>query len=166
MPISIASKSFTIKQQFVTDLKAHSTTNKISKLRKALLIFHAPLDNIVAIDEATRIFVAAKHTKSFITLDKADHLLSDASDVDYVAKTISAWAARYINDDKKESLDVDQGEIFVGEGNHKFLREVSSDDHNWLSDEPAKSGGDNLGPDPYEQLLASLGTCTSMTLRM
>ena len=164
--ISIGGKSLTIKQQFVTDLEAHSKTNKISKLRKALLIFHAPLDEIVTIDEATRIFVAAKHPKSFITLDNADHLLSDASDADYVAKTISAWASRYIDDGTKESQHVDQGELFVGEGNQKFLREVSSDDHNWLSDEPVKMGGDNLGPDPYEQLLASLGTCTSMTLRM
>ena len=164
--INIGGKSLTIKQQFVADLEAQSTTNKISELRKALLIFHAPLDDIVSIDEASRIFIAAKHPKSFITLDKADHLLSDASDADYVANTISAWASRYIDAKAEQSQPVHPGELFVGEGNQKFLREVSSDDHNWLSDEPVKVGGDNLGPDPYEQLLASLGTCTSMTLRM
>ena len=164
--VNVGGKSFHIKQQFVTDLEAQSTTDKIGDLRKALLVFHSPFDKIVPIDEATRIFIAAKHPKSFITLDKADHLLSDASDAEYVANTIAAWATRYVENDSSEPQHIAKGEVLIGEGNHKFLREVATDDHTWLSDEPTSYGGDNLGPDPYEQLLSSLGTCTSMTLRM
>jgi len=164
--ISLGGKAFQIKRQFVEDLQSQATTNKIGKLRKALLILHSPLDKIVPIDEATRIFISAKHPKSFVTLDKADHLLSDAEDTEYVANIIEVWAARYTEHSQTSSRNIEKGEIVVGEGNHKFLREVSSDDHMWLSDEPKSFGGDNLGPDPYEQLLSSLGTCTSMTLRM
>ena len=164
--VNVGGKSFHIQQQFVADLEAQSTTDKISELRKALLVFHSPFDNIVPIDEATRIFIAAKHPKSFITLDKADHLLSDASDSEYVADTIAAWATRYVQSDAPEPPQLNKGEVLIGEGNKKFLREVATDDHTWLSDEPTAFGGDNLGPDPYEQLLSSLGTCTSMTLRM
>lgn len=166
LTVEIGGKSFEIKKQFVDDLNAKSSTSVISDLRKALLVFHSPLDNIVSIEEATHIFVAAKHPKSFITLDKADHLLSDPDDAEYVANAISAWAERYIDINSLDTQSADKGEVLIGEGNHKFLREVSSDDHHWLSDEPKSYGGDNLGPDPYEQLLSSLGTCTSMTLRM
>ncbi|MDW3094666.1 MAG: bifunctional alpha/beta hydrolase/OsmC family protein [Gammaproteobacteria bacterium] len=166
LEVEIGGKSFDIKKQFVDDLNAKSSTSDISKLRKAILIFHSPLDEIVSIEEATRIFVAVKHPKSFITLDKADHLLSDPDDSEYVANTIAAWAERYIQINSLNSHNADKGEVLIGEGNQKFLREVSSDDHHWLSDEPKAAGGDNLGPDPYEQLLSSLGTCTSMTLRM
>ena len=166
VPVTLGPTSFEIQQQFVEDVQARSTTEKISDLRKALLVFHSPIDAVVSIDEATRIFVAAKHPKSFITLDQADHLLSNAKDAEYVANTIAAWAARYTEDGTKQPQPVSQGQLMVDEGNHKFLREVISDDHRWLADEPKAMGGDNLGPDPYEQLLASLGTCTSMTLRM
>ena len=150
----------------MTTLKAQSVENRISKLRKALLIFHAPLDDIVSIEQAGLIFTAAKHPKSFITLDGADHLLSKIEDAQYVANTISAWASRYIDQEPVIPPDVEKGEVSVSEGNHKFLREVSSDDHQWLADEPKRVGGDNLGPDPYEHLLAAVGTCTSMTIRM
>ena len=162
--ISLGGKAFQIKRQFVEDLQSQATTNKIGKLRKALLILHSPLDKIVPIDEATRIFISAKHPKSFVTLDKADHLLSDAEDTEYVANIIEVWAARYTEHSQTSSRNIEKGEIVVGEGNHKFLREVSSDDHMWLSDEPKSFGGDNLGPDPYEQLLSSLRTCMPLKL--
>ena len=164
--VNVGGKPFHIKRQFVDDLEAQSTTDKIGDLRKALLIFHSPFDDIVSIDEATRIFIAAKHPKSFITLDNADHLLSNADDAEYVANTIAAWATRYVKSDTPEAPLIGKGEVLIGEGNKKFLREVATDDHSWLSDEPTSFGGNNLGPDPYEHLLASLGTCTSMTLRM
>ena len=164
--VTLGPTSFDLQHQFVENVQAQSTTEKIGDLRKALLIFHSPMDAVVSIDEATRIFIAAKHPKSFITLDRADHLLSDPGDAEYVAGSINAWAARYIEDDIMQPQSVSKGELIVDEGNHKFLREVISDDHRWLADEPKAMGGDNLGPDPYEQLLSSLGTCTSMTLRM
>lgn len=165
--INIAGKSLTINRDFISDFQAQSVTDKIGQLRKALLIFHSPLDTVVSIDEATKIFMAAKHPKSFISLDKADHLLVNRADVEFVASTISAWATRYISSSQTSTeSDIAKGEIVVGEGNKKFLREIASDDHFWLSDEPETVGGDNLGPDPYEQLLSSLGACTSMTMRM
>ena len=164
--INFGPKVFKIKKQFIDDLNTQSVISKISKLRKAILIMHSPIDRIVSIDEASRIFVAAKHPKSFITLDNADHLLDNVDDAQYVSETIIAWANRYIEKEKNIQNSAQKGEIIVGEGNHKFLREVSSDDHFWWSDEPKAVGGDNLGPDPYEQLLSALGTCTSMTMRM
>jgi len=164
--VDLAGRRFHIKRQFIADLKAQSTENRISRLRKALLVFHSPLDDTVSIEQAGLIFTAAKHPKSFITLDGADHLLSKVGDAQYVANTISAWASRYIDQETATQPSVEKGEINVSEGNHKFLRDVSSDNHQWLADEPKRVGGDDLGPDPYEHLLAALGTCTSMTIRM
>jgi len=164
--VDLAGRRFHIKRQFIADMKAQSTENRISRLRKALLVFHSPLDDTVSIEQAELIFTAAKHPKSFITLDGADHLLSKVGDAQYVANTISAWASRYIDQETATQPSVEKGEINVSEGNHKFLRDVSSDNHQWLADEPKRVGGDDLGPDPYEHLLAALGTCTSMTIRM
>ena len=164
--VNLAGRHFYIKQQFINDLKARSVENQTSKLRKALLIFHSPQDDTVAIDQAGLIFTAAKHPKSFITLDGADHLLSKIEDAQYVANTLSAWASRYISQEIAVPVSVKKGEISVSEGNHKFLREISSDNHQWLADEPKQMGGDDLGPDPYEHLFAALGACTSMTMRM
>jgi len=164
--VDLAGRRFHIKRQFIADLKAQSTENRVSRLRKALLVFHSPLDNTVPIEQAGLIFTAAKHPKSFVALDGADHLLSKVGDAQYVANTISAWASRYIDQESTTQPSVEKGEIYVSEGNYKFLREVSSDNHQWLADEPKQVGGDDLGPDPYEHLLAALGTCTSMTIRM
>jgi putative redox protein len=164
--VNLAGRHFHIKQQFISDLKAQSIEDRISKLHKALLIFHSPQDDTVSIEQARLIFTAAKHPKSFITLDGADHLLSKIEDAQYVANTISAWASRYIDQKSATPPKVRKGEIIVSEGNYKFLREISSDNHQWLADEPKKAGGDDLGPDPYEHLLAALGACTSMTMRM
>lgn len=164
--VNFGPKTFQIKKQFIEDLNSQSDISKISQLKKAILIMHSPVDRIVSIGEASSIFVAAKHPKSFITLDNANHLLDNVDDAQYVSETITAWANRYIEQGKNIQNSAQKGEIIVGEGNHKFLREVSSDDHFWWSDEPKAVGGDNLGPDPYEQLLSALGTCTSMTMRM
>jgi putative redox protein len=164
--VNLAGRHFHIKQQFINDLKAQSVENRTSRLRKALLIFHSPQDDTVAIEQAGLIFSAAKHPKSFITLDGADHLLSKIEDAQYVANTISAWVSRYISQETVTPINVKKGEISISEGNHKFLREISSDNHQWLADEPKQMGGDDLGPDPYEHLLAALGACTSMTMRM
>ncbi|MCZ6887084.1 MAG: bifunctional alpha/beta hydrolase/OsmC family protein [Gammaproteobacteria bacterium] len=165
--VSLAGREFRIQQQFLEDLRSHPLTDRLGDLKKALLVFHAPFDATVAVEQATRIFTAAKHPKSFVSLDSADHLLSKLEDAQYVADTLSAWVQRYLPDTTPaDTPEVPGGQVLVSEGNQRFLREVSSDDHAWVADEPKRVGGDNLGPDPYEHLLAALGTCTSMTLRM
>ena len=126
---------------------------------------HAPLDETVPIEEAEKIYLDARHPKSFVNLDDADHLLTRKQDADYVAQVIAAWAGRYIPT-VSEPARARQGHVLVEEKNHKFTQHISSDSHYWLADEPLAMGGDNMGPDPYEHLLAALGACTAMTLRM
>ncbi|XOV83999.1 MAG: alpha/beta fold hydrolase [bacterium] len=165
--LTVGQRSFPIQQQFVNDLTEAKVTDKLARLKRALLILHAPLDEVVSIDEASKIFQHARHPKSFISLDGADHLVSRPADAEYVADVISAWAKRYIpSSHPHKQTPVAAGQVEVSEANKKFLRQVSTDDHAWVADEPKEAGGDNLGPDPYEHLLAALGTCTSMTLRM
>jgi len=167
--VQLAGRSFTIKKQFLDDLADQYQSEKIASLRKALLVFHSPVDATVSINEAEKIYRQAKHPKSFVSLDDADHLLSKAKDAEYVANTIAAWATRYVA--QPESIEqkagtVDTGHVMVAEKNKQFTRTVISDSHAWLADEPTAVGGQDLGPDPYEHLLAALGTCTSMTIRM
>lgn len=167
--VQLAGRPFTIKKQFLDDLADQYLSEKIARLRKALLVFHSPVDATVSINEAERIYRSAKHPKSFVSLDNADHLLTRARDAEYVATTIAAWASRYIaepaNIGQKASA-VTSGHVMVAEKNRKFTRTVITDSHVWLADEPISAGGADLGPDPYEHLLAALGTCTSMTIRM
>jgi putative redox protein len=165
--VSLAGRDFTIRQQFIDDLQTNPLSETLPRLKKALLIFHAPFDTSVSIDNAGELFVAAKHPKSFISLDGADHLVSRLEDAQYVAETLCTWASRYLDPvAEAPAPDVPGGEVLIAEGNHRFLRQVSTDDHAWVADEPKRVGGNNLGPDPYEHLLAALGTCTSMTIRM
>jgi len=165
--VTLAGRSFRIRRDFVDDVRAQPLTERLSDLGRALLILHAPGDRVVSIDQASALFQVARHPKSFVSLDQADHLLSRAADARYAATVIAAWASRFLPEPAALARPlVTPGEVVAEEGNRRFLREVYSDDHHWLGDEPKGAGGDNLGPDPYEQLLAALGTCTSMTLRM
>jgi len=165
--VSLAGREFRVARQFLEDLRSHPLTDRVAGLKKALLVFHAPFDATVAVEQATQIFTAAKHPKSFISLDSADHLLSKLEDAQYVANAITSWVERYLPDiPATDKPDVPGGEVLIGEGNKRFLCDVTSDDHAWVADEPKRVGGDNLGPDPYEHLLAALGSCTSMTIRM
>jgi putative redox protein len=164
--VTLGMRKFTIKKQFIDDLNSYNN-DYIQKLGKALLVMHAPLDETVSIKEAEKIYIAAKHPKSFISLDGADHLLTKNHDAQYVAATLSTWASRYIDEVKPTNKpSVSPGHILVEELNQKFTQTISSEHHTWLADEPLKVGGDNLGPTPYDHLLAALGACTSMTLRM
>jgi uncharacterized OsmC-like protein/esterase/lipase len=163
--VSLGAREFTVKKQFLDDLR-NQTTDHIKDLNKALLVLHSPVDLTVDISDAEKIYKAAKHPKSFVSLDTADHLLSRAIDSEYVAQTISGWASRYISIPKKDHHSLARGHVLVAEVDHKFQQEIFTDNHHWFADEPTKLGGKNSGPDPYEHLLAALGACTAMTIRM
>jgi putative redox protein len=163
--VSLGSREFTIKKQFLDDLR-NQTTAHIQTLNKALLVLHSPIDLTVDISDAEKIYKAAKHPKSFVSLDTADHLLSKSIDSEYVAQTISGWASRYIPMPEVSVPNLTKGHILVAELDHKFQQEIFSDHHHWYADEPTQVGGKNSGPDPYEHLLAALGACTAMTIRM
>ena len=122
----------------------------IAKLHKALLVMHSPTDDTVGIDNATRIFLAAKHPKSFVSLADANHLLTDRRDAAYVADVIAAWAEHYIGAAVREP-EADLGEaprnVVVQETrNSKFQQTVSIGPHRLLADEPVAAGGEDFRP--------------------
>jgi uncharacterized OsmC-like protein/fermentation-respiration switch protein FrsA (DUF1100 family) len=168
--VSLAGRPFRIKREFLDDVAEHSLMAHVAKLHKALLVMHAPTDDTVGIDNATRIFVTAKHPKSFVSLAGADHLLTNKNDAAYVADVIAAWATRYLDPVAPEQAAV-TGEaprnVVVRETrNSKFQQTISTGPHHLLADEPVAAGGEDSGPGPYDFLLAGLGACTSMTMRM
>lgn len=168
--VDLAGRQFRIKKQFLDDIENKPLADRIGRMRKALLIFHSPVDDIVGIENASAIFQAAKHPKSFVSLDRADHLLGRAADSEYVAAIISAWATRYILEPETARADprptVKDGELLVREDDRKFGQDVFTDRHHLRADEPESYGGADSGPSPYEYLMAGLGACTAMTVRM
>jgi uncharacterized OsmC-like protein/alpha-beta hydrolase superfamily lysophospholipase len=167
--VTLGGRQFRVRRAFLDDIAEQMLTTRIGALHKALLIFHSPTDETVSIDNASRIFLAAKHPKSFISLAGADHLVSRASDAAYVASVIAAWAERYLDMAPDPVLDPDteEGTVLVREtGGGKFQQEIVSGPHRLLADEPVKVGGLDSGPGPYDLLLAALGACTSMTVRL
>jgi uncharacterized OsmC-like protein/alpha/beta superfamily hydrolase len=167
--VTLGGRKFRVRRAFLDDIAEQMLTARIGALHKALLIFHSPTDETVGIDNASHIFLAAKHPKSFISLAGADHLLSRTSDAAYVAGVIAAWAERYLDMAADPVLDPDteEGTVLVREtGVGKFRQEIVSGAHRLLADEPVKAGGLDSGPGPYDLLLAALGACTSMTVRL
>ncbi len=163
--VSLAGRSFSIKRSFVEDAEGQRLEGRIRSLGRALLVMHAPLDDVVGIEHASKIFLAAKHPKSFVSLDNADHLLSGPEAAAYAAGVIVAWAAKYLPADTSMQGDLDH--VMVREtGQGKFQSMVVSGRHRLLADEPTEVGGLDSGPSPYDYLAIALGACTAMTLRI
>lgn len=167
--VQLGGRPFRIRQQFVDDLDKHNVTNTIAELRKALLVMHAPLDEVVEISNASELFVAAKHPKSFVSLDSADHLMSRQQDSHYAGLVLAAWASRYLKpaaaDDSAPVQAIADGVVARTEAG-SFLTQVVAGEHRFVADEPAGVGGTDAGPSPYDYLSAALATCTTMTLKM
>ncbi len=164
--VHLGGRPFRMKRSFVDELRSHDQGQRIAGLRRALLVLHAPLDDIVDVVNATSIFQAARHPKSFVSLDDADHLLTRAADAEYAAGVIASWAARYLRQTPLRSA-TDIGAVVVedtGEGD--FQVEVRAPGVSFLADEPVDAGGLGSGPTPYDLLSAGLGACTAMTLRL
>lgn len=168
--VSLAGRPFRIKREFLDDIVEHELMKNITGLHKALLIMQSPVDDTVGIDNATKIFVPAKHPKSFVSLDHADHLLTKPADALYAADVIAAWASRYV-DTAKPAKAMDLAEeprkVVVQETRKsKFNQIITVGPHRLVADEPVAAGGEDAGPGPYDFLLAGLGACTSMTMRL
>lgn len=171
--VDIGGRPFTITQGFLDDIEETGLLDGVAHMRKALLVFHAPLDGIVGVENAQRIFQAAKHPKSFVSLDDADHLLTRREDATYVADVVAAWATRYLGAGhtllpRLAEKPLPQGAVLVTESgrNSRFAQDVVIGRHHLRADEPVDVGGSDTGPSPYDSLLMALGSCTSMTIRM
>jgi putative redox protein len=166
--VNLGGRPFKLRRDFVDDLRLHDDQGaRIAALRRPLLIMHSPVDRIVDIENASSIFLAARHPKSFVALDKADHLLSRAEDSEYAAEVIAAWASRYVAARIALRAQGQDGRVVVEEtGEGEFQVEVLAGGARLLVDEPPEVGGLGSGPTPYDLIAAALGACTAMTLRL
>lgn len=166
--ITLAGRKFRLKKQFLDDLGQVRMQETIKHLGKPLVVFHSPQDEIVSIENARKIFEAARHPKSFISLDTADHLLSDRNDSIYVGSLLAAWAGKYLARSRPDQppRDLSDNWIVARTGRKGYQTEIQVNEHSLIADEPIAVGGANTGPTPYGLLVAALGACTSMTLRM
>ena len=166
--VDLAGRKFRIEKQFLDDLAGQDLESLVGQLKPALLVFHSPIDQTVSVDHARALYQAAKHPKSFVSLDGADHLLTNPKDSRYVAEVLAVWAKRYVvpNETANAPAELDPGVVEVVPSFGKFGHSIRAGNHTWIGDEPTSVGGDDKGPTPYDFLLAALGTCTAMTLRM
>lgn len=161
--VELAGRSFRVRRDFVEDARRQPLAERLARLRRALLVLHSPVDAVVPVGEAQKIFVAAKHPKSFVSLDDADHLLSGPEHSTYAGSVIAAWAARFLELPEAEAAEGVRASGLTADG---FLCSVQAGPHTLVADEPADKGGQDQGPDPYQFLATALGTCTVMTLNM
>lgn len=163
--VNIGGRSFNVKKQFLDDIANQFIKNHIKELGKALLIAHSPQDKIVEIENAAELYHAARHPKSFVSLDGADHLMSNKRDSQYIGNVIANWADRYIEKTEVEELKSDK-EVVVRLGNKGFTTDIMVRKHSLIADEPESVGGNDFGASPYELVSAGLGACTAMTMQM
>jgi putative redox protein len=167
--VRLGGRPFTIRKQFLDDIEGQALDDVVGSMKAALLIAHSPLDDQVSIKDATRLFVAARHPKSFVSLDHADHLLSNEQDAHHIADIVGAWAARYAHTialpDPPKAVG-ERASIAQETGLGGFHSWVRAGDHAFIADEPEASGGLDGGPHPYQLLCSALAACTTMTLRM
>lgn len=164
--VSLAGRTFTISRQFLDDVAEQKVLEDLAKLKKALLVCHAPGDEVVGIENASAIFTAAQHPKSFVSLDTADHLVTKREDAIYATDVVAAWASRYLPV-AEEVAALPPGVVEVSEtGTGRLTQYARAGRHLLIADEPIAAGGDDAGPGPYDYLLAALGACTSMTMRL
>jgi len=164
--VLLGGRAFTIKNEFVEDLK-NLEGHGLERLTCAKLVFHSPLDDTVGIENARALFEVMRHPKSFVSLDDADHLVTQRRDSEYVADVLAAWVSRYLPPETpKQGVTSEEGEVIVRGQKGSFRTQVQAGTHAWTADEPRSVGGTNRGPSPYDMLLAALGACTSMTLHM
>lgn len=164
--VDLAGRRFLIRKQFVEDARAQRIKDSVASLRKPLLILHAPLDQTVGIENATEIFSAARHPKSFVSLDSADHLLTDPEDAAFAGRIISSWLTRYLAADTPQGTGPIEHVRVMETGQGKFQNAIQAGGHRLFADEPESVGGLDSGPSPYDFLSIALGACTSMTLRL
>lgn len=166
--VDLGGRPFLFRRNFIDDAREQDLLAQVQELRRPLILLHAPGDMTVGIENATRIFHAARHPKSFVSLDDADHLLTRRADADYAAAVIAAWASRYLpaieEDDRDTSPNAGVSAVETGRG--AFQLDMQSGDHHFLSDEPLSAGGLGSGLSPYELVSAGLAACTVMTMRM
>ena len=166
--VNIGGRPFVINQEFVDDFDKTDLPEIVKNLRKPLLIMHSPTDTIVGIDNAEQLYIKARHPKSFISLDNADHLLSKKEDSVYIGNVIGAWVQRYF-ETKENTMLSTEGEQLVGHLNlleNNFTTQIQTKNHTLIADEPTSFGGDDFGPSPYELLNAGLAACTVMTIKL
>ena len=167
--VTIAGRAFTVTREFLRDVQGRRMEETLATLGRPLLLFHSPVDNVVGIENAAKLYTAARHPKSFISLDDADHLLLDEGDSLYVGNVLAAWADRYLDPRPEAVSHEPEGDGPVSartEAGEGFLTEILARGHAILADEPVSVGGSDLGPTPYDLLAAALGACTTMTLQM
>ncbi len=163
--VSIGGRKFTIKKQFLEDLQSKNMFEILRKLKKPILVLHSPQDSVVEIENAAKIYHAAHHPKSFVSLDGADHMLTNKMDAAYVGELVASWVSRYVPQPEQEDLKTD-AQVAAKLGSIGYTAEIKAGKHHMLADESEKLGGDDFGPSPYQYLSVALSACTVMTLQM